>query len=62
MTNIRLGIIGLGAQGNTYADFINENKVKNVVIGAICDIDPDKKALATENTQIRLFIMIISIY
>ncbi|MGY0413319.1 Gfo/Idh/MocA family protein [Staphylococcus sp. mip270_02] len=48
MTNIRLGIIGLGAQGNTYADFINENKVKNVVIGAICDIDPDKKALATE--------------
>lgn len=48
MTTIRLGIIGLGAQGNTYADFINENKVKNVVIGAICDIDPDKKALATE--------------
>ncbi|MGW7975822.1 gfo/Idh/MocA family oxidoreductase [Staphylococcus xylosus] len=48
MTNIRLGIIGLGAQGNTYANFINENKVKNVVIGAICDIDPDKKALASE--------------
>lgn len=48
MTNIRLGIIGLGAQGNTYANFINENKVENVVIGAICDIDPDKKALAAE--------------
>ncbi|WP_209123811.1 Gfo/Idh/MocA family protein [Alkalihalobacillus sp. BA299] len=45
---VRLGIIGLGAQGGTYAGFISEGKVKNMVIGAICDIDPEKKKLSKE--------------
>ncbi len=48
LKNVRLGIIGLGAQGGTYAGFIGEGKVKNMVIGAICDIDPAKKELAAE--------------
>ncbi|OCT16336.1 dehydrogenase [Paenibacillus pectinilyticus] len=48
MTNVRLGIIGLGAQGGMYAGFIAEGKVKNIVIGAICDTDPAKKVLAAE--------------
>jgi predicted dehydrogenase len=48
MEKVRLGIIGLGQQGNTYAGFIAEGKVKGVEIGAICDIDPEKKALTTE--------------
>ena len=37
MEKVRLGIIGIGAQGGTYAGFISEGKVKNMVIGAICD-------------------------
>ena len=48
MKKIRLGIIGLGAQGGAYASFIQEGKVSNMVIGAICDIDPAKKELAQE--------------
>lgn len=48
MDKVRLGIVGLGAQGGTYAGFINDNKITNLELGAICDIDPDKKALAAE--------------
>ena len=43
MEKVRLGIIGFGAQGSTYAEFINSGKVENIVIGGICDIDPAKK-------------------
>jgi predicted dehydrogenase len=48
MSNVRLGIIGVGQQGSTYAGFISEGKVKNVEIGAICDIDPAKKEMCVE--------------
>lgn len=48
MSKVRLGIIGVGQQGGTYAGFISEGKVKNMVIGAICDIDPDKKEMCAE--------------
>lgn len=48
MKKLRLGIIGLGAQGGAYAGFITEGKVPNMEIGAICDIDPEKKKLAAE--------------
>lgn len=48
MKTVRLGIIGLGAQGGLYANFLEEKKMKKLVIGAICDIDPTKKALASE--------------
>ncbi len=44
MKKMRLGIIGLGQQGGTYLNFIADAKVANVVIGAVCDIDPQKKA------------------
>ncbi|STC70064.1 Gfo/Idh/MocA family protein [Corynebacterium pilosum] len=46
--NVRLGIIGLGAQGSMYAQFINEGRVDNMTIGAICDILPEKKEQADE--------------
>lgn len=49
MEQVRLGIIGIGAQGGTYAGFISEGKVKNMVLGAICDIDPAKKEMCAEN-------------
>ncbi|HZG73293.1 MAG TPA: Gfo/Idh/MocA family oxidoreductase [Chondromyces sp.] len=48
MKKVRLGIVGLGAQGGAYADFIAEGRVSNMQIGAICDIDPAKKAVAQE--------------
>jgi UDP-N-acetyl-2-amino-2-deoxyglucuronate dehydrogenase len=48
MKKVRLGIIGLGAQGGTYAEFISEGKVENMEIGAICDVDPAKKELCAE--------------
>lgn len=41
---IRLGIIGFGAQGGFYARALNEGKAPSVAIGAICDIDPSKEA------------------
>lgn len=48
MGTVKLGIIGLGAQGGLYAGMIAEGKVNNMEIGAICDVDPAKKALAQE--------------
>ena len=39
---VRLGIIGLGAQGSMYAKFIADGLVPNMEIGAICDPDPAK--------------------
>ncbi|MHA2787651.1 Gfo/Idh/MocA family protein [Corynebacterium sp. S7] len=45
---VRLGIIGLGAEGGMYADFLNEGRVPNMEIGAICDILPEKKEKADE--------------
>ncbi|HIW32918.1 MAG TPA: Gfo/Idh/MocA family oxidoreductase [Candidatus Paenibacillus intestinavium] len=49
MTNLKMGIIGVGAQGGAYVKFITEGKVKNTELGAICDTDPAKKQWAQEN-------------
>ncbi|GGM37966.1 dehydrogenase [Paraliobacillus quinghaiensis] len=48
MTKVRLGIIGFGTQGGAYAGFIQEGRVKNMEIGALCDTDPAKRAVANE--------------
>lgn len=48
MKKMRLGIIGLGQQGGSYLNFIADAKVANVVIGAVCDIDPAKKAMIAQ--------------
>lgn len=45
---VRLGIIGLGAEGGMYAQLITEGAVPGMVVGAIADIDPDKGARADE--------------
>jgi predicted dehydrogenase len=39
---VRLGIIGVGAQGTMYAKFITDGLVPNMEIGAIADVDPAK--------------------
>ncbi|NDL67498.1 Gfo/Idh/MocA family protein [Anaerotalea alkaliphila] len=49
MDKVRMGVIGLGAQGGFYAGFLAEGKVGNTVLAAICDTDPSKKAVAEEN-------------
>ena len=43
VNKVRLGIVGLGAQGSMYAKFIADGLVPNMQIGAICDSDPTKK-------------------
>ncbi|WP_232548655.1 Gfo/Idh/MocA family protein [Propioniciclava soli] len=45
---VRLGIIGLGAEGGMYAKLISEGKVPTMTIGAICDILPEKKQAADD--------------
>ena len=56
MDFIRLGIIGLGVQGGLYTRILMDDqpegmfkayKPNNVVLGAFCDIDPEKKAQYT---------------
>ena len=39
---VRLGIIGLGAQGSMYAKFIADGMVPNMNIGGLSDHDPAK--------------------
>jgi len=48
MKKVRLGIIGLGVQGGLYAQFLSAGRVNNMVMGAICETDLDKKAIYTE--------------
>lgn len=43
---VRLGIVGLGAQGSMYAKLIADGAVPNMTIGAIADDDPAKRAKA----------------
>lgn len=52
MKEVRYGIIGLGNQGSTYIkEFFNKGKVANAKITALCDVNPDKIALAKEYTK-----------
>lgn len=46
MNKVRMGIIGLGAEGGMYAGFLADGKVSNMIIGALCDTDPAKKQMA----------------
>ncbi len=39
---VRLGIIGLGNMGNSHAQQILQGKVPRMVLGAVCDTDPEK--------------------
>lgn len=43
---VRLGIIGLGAQGSMYAKLITDGAVAGMTVGAIADSDPAKAAVA----------------
>jgi predicted dehydrogenase len=45
---VRLGIIGFGAQGSMYAKFIADGLVPNMVVGAVADTDPERRRQASE--------------
>ena len=46
--NVRLGIIGLGAQGGMYAGLLADGRIEGMSLGAIADTDPAKKDVAAE--------------
>lgn len=46
---VRLGIIGLGAQGGVYADLIKSGRVPGLTLAAICDSDPAKAERAAQD-------------
>jgi predicted dehydrogenase len=53
---VRLGIVGLGAQGSAYARFITDGLVPNIEIGALCDVDPAKAEFASSTyPDVRFF-------
>ena len=45
---VRLGIVGLGAQGSMYAQFVTDGMVPNMEVAAVCDIDPAKADVVSE--------------
>lgn len=45
---VRLGIIGLGVEGQAYANFITSGMVPNMEIGAVSDVNPALEEKATE--------------
>ncbi|PPF10517.1 MULTISPECIES: Gfo/Idh/MocA family protein [unclassified Rathayibacter] len=46
MTTVRLGIIGFGAQGSSYARFLADGRVRDLVVTAVADVDPAREAAA----------------
>ncbi len=48
MNEVRLGIIGLGAEGSFYATLIADGRIDRMSIGAIADIDESKRQVAEE--------------
>ncbi len=43
---VRFGIVGIGNMGGTHMRSLYEGKIKNAVLAAVCDIDPEKRAKA----------------
>ena len=52
---VRLGIIGLGAQGSMYAKFIADGLVPNMEIGAIADIHGEKRDAAAQEYGVPVY-------
>ena len=43
---VRLGIVGLGAQGGMYTKLISGGRIDGMVLGACSDIDPSRAMVA----------------
>ena len=48
MKKIKFGIVGIGNQGNYYAGALNDGKVANGELAALCDSNPQRLAAARE--------------
>ncbi len=43
---LRLGIVGYGTQGAMYARMITDGQVQRTVLGAVCDVDAERRSAA----------------
>ncbi|MGZ9586194.1 Gfo/Idh/MocA family protein [Paenibacillus marinisediminis] len=48
MQSVRIGIIGIGNMGSSHALSIVKGNIKGAVLGAVCDINPDRQQWALE--------------
>jgi predicted dehydrogenase len=48
VSDIRIGIIGYGSMAEMHARYLHKGEIANAKLGAICDIDPERLALAKE--------------
>jgi UDP-N-acetyl-2-amino-2-deoxyglucuronate dehydrogenase len=55
MTDTRVGIVGLGAQGSVYAELISGDRVPNMDLGAICDGNLATRQLIESKYSARVF-------
>lgn len=56
MDKVKIGIIGIGNMGTQHVINITNGKVPNLEIGALCDIDPEKrKKLSEKYPNIKIF-------
>lgn len=52
---VRLGIVGYGAQGSMYSKSIGSGRVEQMVLGAICDVDPARRSAAASSGTVPVF-------
>lgn len=49
MDKVRVGIVGIGNIGTAHANTLFGGQVEGAVLGAVCDISPDRREFAKEN-------------
>lgn len=48
MQQVRIGIIGIGNMGSTHLKNLQEGKVPEMVVGAVCDVKPERLQFVKE--------------
>ena len=48
MQQVRIGIIGIGNMGSSHLKNLQEGKVPEMVVGAVCDVKPDRLQFVKE--------------
>ncbi len=51
MKNVRYGIVGLGNMGSQHFNFIKNGEIEGAVLGAVCDINPERLKWARDNYE-----------
>ncbi len=55
MEKVRYGIVGIGTMGRTHAVNLMNGKVAKATLGAVCDIDPEKREWGKKNLNVPVF-------